>query len=85
MDISLHEKPYLPDLRISWKVQKDKVNIIFTSTFLLKKTAFPITEKFKTRTFQQPINIIFSLTFFSQKRPYFPSPKSSKQELFSNQ
>ena len=52
MDKSLHEKPYLPDLRISWKVQKDKVNIIFTSTFLLKKIAFPITEKFKTRTFQ---------------------------------
>ena len=63
--------------RISWKVQKDHVNIIFPSTFWLhhrkvqnrnvsvtskfhlsinfltqKMTAFPITEKFKTRSFQ---------------------------------
>ena len=63
--------------RISWKVQKDHVIIIFPSTFWLhhrkvqnrnvsvtskfhlsinfltqKMTAFPITEKFKTRSFQ---------------------------------
>ena len=30
-------------------------------------------------------NIIFPSTFWLTKRPYFASPKSSKQELFSNQ
>ena len=48
-----HKKPYFRSPAISWKAQKDHVNIIFPSTFWLKKTtAFPITEKFKTRTFQ---------------------------------
>ena len=31
------------------------------------------------------VNAIFSSTFWLKKIPYFPSPKSSKQELFSNQ
>ena len=52
---TLHEKPYFPSPGISWKAQKDQVNIIFPSTFWLKK------------------------------RSYFPSPKSSKQELLGNQ
>ena len=34
---TLHEKPYFPSPRISWKAQKDQVNIIFPSTFWLKK------------------------------------------------
>ena len=80
-----------------------------------KKAVFPITEKFKTRTSQQPVNIIFPSTFWlkkarishsrkdqnknfsvvskyhlssnflAQKRPYFPFPKRPKQELFSSQ
>ena len=50
-----HKKPYFRSPAISWKAQKDHVNIIFPSTFWLKK------------------------------RPHFPSLKSSKQELFSNQ
>ena len=53
--LSLYEKPYFPSPGISVKAQKDQVNIIFPSTFWLKK------------------------------RPYFQSPKSSKQEFFSNQ
>ena len=52
---ALREKPYFPRSGISWKDKKDQVNIIFPSTFWLKKI------------------------------PYFPSPKSSKQECFSNQ
>ena len=50
-----------------------------------KKTVFPISKKFKTRTFQQSVNILFPRTFGSKKRPFFGSPKSSKQKLFSNQ
>ena len=53
--------------------------------FTEKKTVFPITKKFKTWTFQKSINTIFPSTFWLKKRPYFPSRKSSKQELFSNQ
>ena len=52
---TLHEKPYFPSPGISWKAQKDQVNIIFSPTFWLKK------------------------------RSYFPSSKSSKQELLGNQ
>ena len=51
----LHKKPYFPRPGISWTAQKDQVNIIFPSTFWLRK------------------------------KPYFPSTKSSKQELFSNE
>ena len=47
--ITLHEKPYFPSPRISWKAKNDQGNITFPSTFWLKKV-FPITEKFKTRT-----------------------------------
>ena len=77
--IPLYEKPHFPDPGISWKAQKDQVNIIFPLFFhrishlrkvqnknfseiskyrisinilAQKKTIFPISEKFKTRTFQ---------------------------------
>ena len=49
---AMHEKPYLLSSGILWKAQKDQVNIIFSSTFWLRKRPFPISEKFKTRTFQ---------------------------------
>ena len=49
----MHKKPYFQSSGVSWKAQKDEVNIIFSSTFWLKT------------------------------RPCFPSPKSSKQEIFS--
>ena len=55
MVLTLHEKPYFPSPRISWKVKKDQVNIICPSNFWMKK------------------------------RPYFQSPKRSKQELLSKQ
>ena len=32
------EKPYFPSPAMSWKAKKTKVNIIFPSTFWLKKT-----------------------------------------------
>ena len=121
--LTLHEKLYFPGPGISWTVQKAKVDITFASTLWLKKTVFPITEMFKTRTFWQPItknfqqsvNIIFPssfclkkdrishyikvqnqnflviskyqlfINFLPQKRPHFPFPKSSKQKFFSNQ
>ena len=40
MHESLHEKPYFPSPRLSWKAQKDQVNITFPSTFWLKKRPY---------------------------------------------
>ena len=37
----------------------------------------------KTQKYQ--VNIIFISILWNKKRLYFPSPKSSKQKLFSNQ
>ena len=37
---TLREKPYFPSPTISWKAQKDQVNIIFSSIFWLKKRPY---------------------------------------------
>ena len=48
---SVYHCTYFPGSGISWKAQKEQVNITITSTFWLTKTVFRITEKLKTRTF----------------------------------
>ena len=78
MQITLHEKPYFKGPGISWKAQKDQVNIIFSSTFWLRKDRtshrkvqdknFSVTSKYH----------LFHLLLDSKKIPYFPSTKSSK-------
>ena len=45
--LALHKKPGM-----SGEVQKYQLNIIFPSNFWMKKIVFPISEKFKTETFQ---------------------------------
>ena len=78
----------------SWKIMessKDQANIIFTSTFWLKKSIFHH-QKVQSKNFLVAQNNNFSviskyhlsINFLSQKKTYFPSPKSSKQERFSN-
>ena len=57
----MHERPHFTGPVISWKAQKDQVNITFTLTFWVKKAVFPITERLKTRTFQYPKNKNFSV------------------------
>ena len=37
---SLHQKPYFSSPGISWKAQKDQVNIIFPSTFWLTERPY---------------------------------------------
>ena len=89
----LHEKPYFPGPGISWKTQKKQVDIIFTSSFWLKKDRILHHRKVQNKNFSVAQNKNFSviskyhlsINFLSQKRPYFPPLKSSKQELFSNQ
>ena len=50
--LTLHKKPSFPSPRISWKAQKDQVNITFTSTFWLKKRPyFPSPKSSKQELF----------------------------------
>ena len=37
---ALYEKPYFPGPEISWKAQKDQVNIIIPSSFWLKRRSY---------------------------------------------
>ena len=46
-----------------------------------KKTVFPITEKFKTKPFQQSVNIIFPSTFWLRNTIFFTS-KNFKKRTF---
>ena len=83
-------KAHCTKKRIS-QVLKDQANIIFTSTFWLKKSIFHH-QKVQSKNFLAAQNNNFSviskyhlsINFLSQKKTYFPSPKSSKQERFSN-
>ena len=87
------KKLYFPGPGISWKSQKDQVNIIFTSTFWLKKDPISHHWKVQNKNFtaaqNKNVSVIskyhISINFLPQKRPYFPSAKSSKQELVNNQ
>ena len=75
-----HEKPYFPSPGISWKAQKDQVNIIFPSTFCLKKRHISHHRKVQNKNFSLICKYI-SINFLAQKNPYFPSPQNSKQDL----
>ena len=69
-----------------WKAQKDQENFIFPSTFWLNKNRISHHRKVQNKKFSVTSKYHLSINFFTQKNPpYFPSPKSSKQELFSNQ
>ena len=67
MRLSRHEKPYFPSPGISWKAQKDQVNIIFPSTsWLEKRPYFPSPKNSK-----QELSVIskyhLSINFLAQK------------------
>ena len=83
---TLHEKPYFPGPRISWKAQKDQVNITFPSTFCLKRWPYCPSPKSSKQELFKAQNKNFSVIIFSSTlrlKKYFPSPESSKQELSS--
>ena len=48
---AMHEKPYLLSSGILWKAQKDQGNIIFSSTFWLKKKTVSYLRKVQTKNF----------------------------------
>ena len=54
-------------------------------TFLAEKdTVFPIYGELKIRFFPVISKFHLSINFLAQKRPYYLSPKNSKQEVFNN-
>ena len=71
----LQEKPHFKHPGISRKAQKDQVSIIFTSPFCLKKGRIFYHQKVQNRNFSVISKYHLSITFFPQKRLYFPSPK----------
>ena len=84
-DLPMHEKPYFASPGISRKAQKGQINIIFPSTFWLKKDRISHHRIVQNKNFSVIKKILFLSSFCFKKRPYFPSPKNSKQETFSNQ
>ena len=71
MIFTLHEKPYFPSPGISWKAQKGQV----------RKDRISHHQKVQNKTFLVTSKYHLSINFLTQKRPYFSSPKSSKEEL----
>ena len=85
---TLYKKPYLASPGISWKTPNSKVQNHLSINILAEKmTLFPITEKFRTRTFSNQLISYFHQLFGWKKTVFFnfPFPITSKQKLFSNQ
>ena len=83
--LTLHEKPYFPSPRILWKAQKDQINIIFPSTLRMKNDCVSHNWKVQNKNFSVISIYHLSSTFWLKQISYFPSRKSSKHKLFSNQ
>ena len=64
----MREKPYFPSPGISWKALKDQVNIIFQSTFWLKKGRISHHQKVKNKNFSVTSKYHFSINFLTQKK-----------------
>ena len=59
-------KPYFPSPGISQKAQKDQVNIVFTSTFLLKKDQISHLQKVSNKNFSVISKYHLSINFLAQ-------------------
>ena len=57
----MHERPYFPGPGISWKAQKEQVNITFSSNFYLKKDRFSPHCKSQNQNFLVATNKNFSV------------------------
>ena len=79
---ALHEKPYFRSPRISWKAQKDQVNIIFPSTFWLKKDHIFDRQKVQSKNFSVASKYHTSTNFLTQKRTVFPITEKFKTRTF---
>ena len=70
-ELTLREKPCFPSPGISWKAQKDQVNIIFPSTFWLKKGRISHHWKVQNKNFSVISKYHISINFLAQKYHIF--------------
>ena len=82
---ALHKKPYFPGPGILWEGKKDQVNIIFPSTFWLKKDCISYQQKVQNKNFSVISKYHLSINFLAQNKTVFPIPEKFKKKLFSNQ
>ena len=80
---SLHEKPCFLSPGISWKAQKEQVNIIFPSTFWLKKRSYSHHLKVQNRNFSLTSKYDLSINFLPQKKTVFSTTEKFKNKNFS--
>ena len=80
--LSLHEKPYFAGPGISWKAQKDQVNITFTSTFYLKKDRISHHWKAQNKNFSVISKYHLSIIFLATKKTVFPNTEKFKTRTF---
>ena len=70
--------------KLNTRTSQQRVNIIFPSTFWLKKDRISHFRKDQNKNFSVISKYHLSSNFLAQKRPYFSLPKRPKQERFSN-
>ena len=78
----LKKKTYFQSPRISWKAQKDQVNIIFPSTFWLKNRPCSNHRKVQSNKFSVISKYHLSINFLTQKKIVFPISETSKPRTF---
>ena len=77
-----HTKNHITEvLKYHEKLKKKQLNIVFSSTFWLKKDHIYHNGKVQNKKFSLIIKYHLSIKYLAQKRPYFLSPKSSKESL----
>ena len=79
------QKAIFSRLEISWKAQKNQVNIIFPLTFWIKKDHISHLRKVQNKSCLVTSKYHFFHQILGSKKTVFPSPESSEQEPFSNQ
>ena len=80
---ALPEKPYFPSPRISWKPQKAQVNIIFPSTFWLKKDLISHRRKVQNKNFSVTSKYYLCINFFGTKKDPISHSQKDQNKTFS--
>ena len=67
---------------MSWKAQKDQVNIIFSSTFWLKKERISHQQKVQNKNFSVTSKYHLSINVLAQEKTVFPISEKVKTRTF---
>ena len=79
---TLHKKPYFLNPGISLKAQNDQLNIIFPSTFWLKKKRIPLHQKIQNKNFSVINKYHISINFLTRKKTIFSICENVKTKAF---